>query len=489
MAMAMTPIKVRGKKALIQRESSKHSVNSLLHPYPKGKRPVSPAFHSSIPPAKLPRYTTAIGENLDGRTAFAAPLEQLPTELLETIFLHDLNISLPQASSIIGSKLASNHVKSQLVLRVCSAGRLNIYPCEQIALFPTMADHAEAQSAILRMRWMTLPFIRQLIPDYITKTLVRELSERGLQWLGEGPLVTRQTESTIRQYLEDNSVRFTKRDQDDPPVFGNVSWRIENPPRFIRLSFGLHDGLVAIEERRIHGWDKYAQRVRTSSAERDQWRIFCGINGCKVPGKLLHGPWTTEKCDFLEMVVRGNATVDWVGTTNGEIAEKGLMQALREGNARATRLLVTRAGSGDPQGLWGLPCVPDSSEYDMLGSGPWPREGLSQGIASYLRGVGVVPGTEHLRIAVLEAGCRQDVVEILLMAEDTNIDVEDRVVLGWAVEKRVLGDERGLWLLSILSLHVSGSMEELPALHASWNRALGAFYASQMENDGSKRDC
>lgn len=84
--------------------------------------------------------------------------------------------------------------------------------------------------------------------------------------------------------------------------------------------------------------------------------------------------------------------------------------------------------------------------------GPWPKEGLVQAKASYLRGVGVVPQTKHLRTAVLEANCRQDVVETLLMAEDTNIDIGDRVILDWAVERRSLGDKRGAWLLSMLSL-------------------------------------
>lgn len=483
--MPMTPIKVRGKRASVQTESSKYSLNSLLNPYPKLKRPLSPASHFSPPPTKLPCYTKPLGENLGKHARFIAPLERLPTELLETIFLHHLNISLPQASPIIGNKLASKHVKTQLLFRVCSAGRLNPYPCEQAALFPTIADHAKAQSAILQMRWMTLPFIRQLIADYITKTLVRELSERGLQWLGNGPLVTKETESTIRQYIEDNSVPFTERNQDDPPVFGNVSWRIEKPPRFIRLSIGLHDGSVTIEERSIHGLEKSAQRVSSTSAERGQWRIFCGINGCKVPEKLLHGPWTPEKCDFLEMVIRGNATVNWVGTTSGEIAEKGLMQALREGNARATRLLVTRAGSGDPQGLWGLPSSADRSGVENLDSGPWPREDLLQAKTLDLRGVGVVPQTKHLRTAVLEAGCQQDVVKTLLTAEDTNIDVEDRVTFDWAVEKSLHGDERGPWLLDALFTCSRYHEGAACVMGTGSCRMLGLPEGF----DGSKQDC
>ena len=457
----MTPIKVRGKEASFQTESSKHSISSLLNPYPKTKRPLASPCHSSTPPSKFPRYANSPIKDVDRRARIAAPLEQLPTELLETIFLRHLNISLPQASPIIGSKLASKHVKTQVVLRVCSAGRLIPYPCEQAALFPTLTDHAKAQSAVLRMRWMTLPFIRQLIPDYIAKTLVRELGERGLQWLGEGPTVTKESESTIRQYLEDNSIRSMKRNQNDLPMFWNISWRVDNPSRFIRLSFGLHDGVVAIEERRIHVLEGSAEYVRSSSADRHQWRVFCGISGCEVPGKLLHGPWTTEKCDFLEMVIRGNATVDWVGTTIGEVAETGLMQALRDGNARATRLLVTRAGSGGVEGRWGLPFFRDGRDVEKVDSGPWPREHLYQASSIDLRGIGVIPRTEHLRSAVLESGCKQDVVETLLAAEDTGIDVEDRQILpiiDWAIGEKIRGDERGPWLLSMLSLRAAGTV-------------------------------
>ena len=444
--MSMTPIRIRGKRSSVQTQSSTPSISSLPNPHPRGKRPISPASHFSSPPAKLPRHSAynILRDALVRHAGFAAPLEQLPTELLETIFFLHPNISLPQSSPIIGNKLASKYVKTQLVLRVCSAERLDTYPGEQAALFPTLTDHAEAQSAILRMRWMTLTFIRQLIPNYITTILVRELGKRRLQWLGKGPLVTRETASTIRQYLEDKC--FTKKNSDNPLLFGNIRWRVENPPRLIHLFLGLGDGLVTIEERPIYETEGSVQYTVSLSAGRDQWRIFCGINGCRVPRKLLNAPWTTEKCDLLKMLLRGNASVDWVGTTSGEIAEQGLMQALRAGNARATRLLVTRAGSGDPRGLWDVPCSP---HYLAFGS---RMEEFSLDDPYKMRGVGVIPQTKHLRTAVLEAGCQRDVVETLLLAEDKNIDFEDRLILDWAVEKRLLGDERGLWLLSMLSM-------------------------------------
>ena len=449
--MSMTPIKVRGKRSSVQRQSSKHSVGSLLNPYLEYKRPISPRSHSSTPPAKSLRHTDTRGEDAGGHARFAAPLEKLPTELLETIFLYDLNLSLPQASPIIGSKLASKHVKTQVLFRVCSAVTPRTYSSEPATLFPAMMDHAEAQSAILRMRWMTLTFLRQLIPDYITKTIVRELSERRLQWLGKGPLVTKETEPRIRHYLEDRLLGLTGRNQDDLPVVSYVSWRIEKPPRLIYLSFSLRDGIVTFEERYIHGCENSVQHVRLLSADRHQWGIFSGINGCKVPGKLLHGPWTTDKCDFLEMVIRGNATVDWVGTTSGEIAEEGLIQALREGNARATRLLMTRAGSVCPRGLWGPSYYTNSIGFQKIEPGPWPREGVLKTDAFDVTGAGIVPQTRHLRTAVFEAGCRRDIVEMLLKTENTNINPEDRAILDWAAERKVRGDERGGWLLTKLS--------------------------------------
>ena len=448
--MSLTPIRVRGKKTSVQTQDSKYSVNSVLNPYPRGKRTLPPA-HPYLSPARLPRHPNTHSDYVARQAMVAAPLERLPTELLEAIFLHTLNLSLPQASPILGSKLASDHVKTQLVLKVYGEGEMKPFPPEQTALFPAMTDQAEVQSAILRMKWMTLTFIRQLIPNYIVKTLVRELSERGLQWLGRGPLVTKETESAIRQYLE-NTIHLTKRIQGDSPVFGCISWLIENPLRLLRLSFSFHVGMVAIEERRIHVLEGAAQFIMSSSCERHQWRIFCGVNGFRIPDKLLHGPWTHEKCDFLEMLVRGNATIDWVGTLSGEIAEKGLMQALREGNSRATRLLVAKAGPGNPQGLWGSLYSSHSGDIQTLEPGPWPRAQSFEASALDVRGVGVVPQTRHLRTAVIEAGFQQDIIKVLLMAEDTSIDAEDQALLEWAVEKSTQGDDRGSWLLSILSL-------------------------------------
>ena len=457
---SMTPIKVRGKRASGQTERSTQSVNSLLNPCSrgKGKRPHSrAASHSSTPSAKAFRYTNPPSEDPDRDARLASPLENLPIELLETIFLHNLNTSLPQASPTIGEKLASKHVKSQLVLRAFNIGGSSPYSYEYAVLYPDRLDRAEAQSAILRLRWMTIDFLRQLVPEFITKTVVRELSQRALQWLGKGPLVTKVTETTIRQYLEDNALCFTSSNQVDLPIFGNVSWLIENPRRFIRLSFGFHNGLVSIEERRLYGLRESPWYFMSQFSEYDQWRVFCGIKGCKVPEKLLHGPWTTKKCDFLEMVIQGNATVDWVSTTSGEIAEQGLMQAVQEGNARATRLLVS---SSEPALAFnGLPFSPDGDKIEKVGPGPWPRKDFVQAKADYVGGIGVVPRTIHLRTAVIEAGCQQDVVESLLLGDDANIDFEDRAILDWAVERRFLGDERGQWLLSQISRAASSTQE------------------------------
>ena len=300
---------------------------------------------------------------------------------------------------------------------------------------------------------MTWTFIRPIIIDSIVKFLVRELCDRGLQWLGKGPLVTEEAGSTIRQYIEENEVRSEKRSQGDLPVLGCVGWLSEKPSKLIRISFSLREGMVTISEHPVHGLQSGGLYVTSSPCNRHQWRLFCGAHGCTIPGKLLHEPWTSEKCDFLEMLVKGNATVDWVGTTGGEIADAGLMQALRAGNARATRLLVAKARTCNPGVPWCIHYLSDGSGVQTQDSGLWPEAEVFQTSYFDAKGVGVVPQTRHLRTAVVEAGCQQDVVEALITAEERNIDFEDRAILDWAVEKMVQDDERGPWLLSMLSLH------------------------------------
>jgi hypothetical protein len=85
-----------------------------------------------------------------------APIETLPTEIIQDIFLQNMNISLPLASPIIASKLESHHVYNSL----CDyAFYYNIPPSTG-----KRNGWIAFQSQILAMRWLRWDFFR----DYLS---------------------------------------------------------------------------------------------------------------------------------------------------------------------------------------------------------------------------------------------------------------------------------------------------------------------------------
>lgn len=444
----MTPIKIRGKKET----GSKDTLKSFPKPQSLGKRPPSPVLVSQAPANKTPRHAAPRSET----ARYQSPLEQLPLEVLELIFFHCLNVSLPQASNAIGLKLASHHVKCHLTRRVFNSADGTEYPCALATIFPTSRDHREAQSAILRLKWMTLSFFQKLIPDFVVKTLIRELGGRDFHWMDHGPVVAEDIEPLIRRCVEDNAHRGNISPLQGLPACWNVDWPMTEssspkPSRVLNIRprplpgdatdmlsvyvvIGLRDGIVTIWNPSCHD-DMNNGTVLTHK----RWRALCCLEGCRIPDKLLHGPWTDEKCEFLEILIRGNATVDWIETTSGEVAKKGLLDALREHNAWAMKLLLTR-----------LPCPPDSRSTEHYvneesrAMNLWSRFNIMDD--PIRGGVGVVPEYEHWRIAVIEEGCDKDVVNALLDAPHPVVDLEGTEVSKWVVMEDSRGNEQAKWL-------------------------------------------
>jgi hypothetical protein len=239
---------------------------------------------------------------------------------------------------------------------------------------------------------MTLSFLRQLIPDFIVKTIVRELGARNLRWMGQGPVVSRESEPVIRKYLEDSALNFSHTIRKGSPAYWELSWPLEYSTHYqTRLGIGLRDGLITLlDVYPRYGTPNLAWKTST-------WRILSGVEGCQIPEKLLHGPWTDEKCDFLELAIRGNAQVDWVTSTSGEVAEQGFMQAIHSHNYRAIRALRARTGS--------VPQFPNPEPYPLSlkqihnADNKWRLDPRPIHRDAICRGVGIVPQQKHLRTA------------------------------------------------------------------------------------------
>lgn len=404
--------RVRSKRDLPVTESPKPSIDSLLSPLAGSKRPFSPDLATTHLPKSSCR--SLLKASLSTRHRGQAPLERLPIELLDEIFLQCLNLNLPRASFTIGQKLATKHVLTQLVLKTCSAGSTLEYPGDSVTLFPTASEHAKFQSAVLRFRWMTLDFLRQCVPEYFVKTLVRELGARQLRWLGSGCIVTKKTAPLIRQYFYDR-MHVSDRQQDD---YWEETWEELEPARLVKLAFWPEDGGVILQI-------EYAERQRGARSHWN-WSVLSCMGGCLIPEKLLHGPWTDGKVDFLRIVIQANASIDWLGTVTGEVAEQGLVDAIREGNVKAVSTLLSYhhvQSSNDSSASWSLP-----PRYWA----PVARNTLD-----------IEPRTQHLREAVLKHCGSRDIIELILHHND-RINLEDRVITNEAL-RQYHADDRWLW--------------------------------------------
>lgn len=140
----------------------------------------------------------------------------------------------------------------------------------------------------------------------------------------------------------------------------------------------------------------------------------------QIPKKLLQGPWTQEKVEFLYYLIWSNVSVDWERSSRGEIATSGLQQAVEERNSKAVASLLSQP-------------------------------------------IGVVPTGSMVRSAVIDHGCDETIVfhllnaalraQILSRAEArmlTDFTFRDPSLWSWAGRMRNNGNRKGAWLTAAL---------------------------------------
>lgn len=260
-------------------------------------------------------------------------------------------------------------------------------------------------------------------------------------------MVTKESEPVIRKFLKENAARFDHIGMKHfgLPAYWEIKWHETSAKQEIILGIGLRDGLVTLCERDAISIDStdspgfpYDHEVPRFS----RWRIFNGIFGCQIPSKLLRGPWTDEKCEFLELVIRGNAEVDRVNSTSGEVAEQGFWEAIQEHNARAVRALVARIGPrGNPwdaERTWYSTSRACYSNENFAGyrDSTYREDPIR-------KGVGIVPRQEHLR-KTLEEGCPEDVLSALLGAAEVSFDLTSLDIRLWVLQREKSCDKRAI---------------------------------------------
>ena len=370
-------------------------------------------------------------------------LERLPVELLEQIFLECPNVNLPFTSLHLRTVLSSTHTKMAVVSRLFStnadgdlehAGELGqmLWSGSERG---TIRAFEELQSRILACRWMTWEFLKRCREDCFVRAILRLFRAQGIPW-PEGLGVVdhadnalkmprydgvRVKESTVRDFLRQcmgkkwipNEVKDIK----------NVALELTSQPLFlgsrgptprVSIYISLQNGRLILgtlpKDTPALGWSS------------STWTCPYLSFRPKIPIKLLHEPWTEDKLSFLYALNDNNAKMDLENETYRAIAKKGLTEAIKDDNIRAIHLIMAVWAASE-----GHPCKPKPGRTRMR------------------------PDTEHVKVAVIERGCRKEIVRQLLKHAVLNIDSEDPALVGWAKEKGEQGDGIGQWLLNKLS--------------------------------------
>ncbi|KAL9012439.1 MAG: hypothetical protein Q9180_009096 [Flavoplaca navasiana] len=233
-------------------------------------------------------------------------LESLPTEIIESIFLYSMNVELPRASLMLGRVLSSIRIK-HLVLR---AILLNPY------LEGALDDETSGnlQSTLLRSRWVDRAmfthalhelWLAKLVALFQGPSLFPSIDETDTTkhntLLGPGCPIADTSTSTIAHFVKSFELQSG--------LLDNRRWKwVSYSDEKLTLTLCDYTGEIWISR---GGGLEYSPRRRSIC----QFQL---AKACKIPTKVLHGPWTESKLWFLRALLNSNATLDWETNNNGK---------------------------------------------------------------------------------------------------------------------------------------------------------------------------
>ncbi|KAF2503057.1 hypothetical protein BU16DRAFT_27762 [Lophium mytilinum] len=216
---------------------------------------------------------------INGQPPALSPLERLPAEILQEITVLSNNHFLPQASSLVGSKLSCEHI----YMHFCFQG------------FFYYHDNAPSpihQRWLFSRRWMTW----SLFQNYAIKAYEeyhRRVYDGGTQ-----------CGYPISRFRPE--VCFIKREWNR---FGRPELR---PPNF-----------------------------SPSNEDTDTFHPYLNAIHCRIPPKLLHGPFTADKLAFLRFLTTNPVMVRHTMDRKGYVFSSAWQEGLTLGNYDLLSLLLS----------------------------------------------------------------------------------------------------------------------------------------------------
>jgi hypothetical protein len=367
----------------------------------------------------------------------ASPLERLPTEILQHLFLLSANLSLPKASPFLCDVLSSVHIRTELVIQNFSAK----LPWDKRLCKNT-------QNALLNQRWLTYSFFKQCQRI----CLLRKAKEHLLKFAENTP-----SEDRLKalEGLECALTRaWTHPYQISPyPLYnetGDVEvlfqWAREDGQTFLAKIIGKRWGDAAQLFVEISNPKNPKDTKSQTLAERDgviraaqEWFHMPAFEGltsfANVPEKLLHGPWTQENGDFLKQLTDTGCIIDVNSPTAMAAATRGLEDAIREESEVAIQALVSFKGH----------YIEDSRYEELIETlvqEPSPNPGKWLFIKGKewdsMGGLELEPNRDHVLLALQRPQARKSILQALLSDSDPiNISPQDRDIRAWITQRNI----------------------------------------------------
>ena len=171
-----------------------------------------------------------------------------------------------------------------------------------------------------------------------------------------------------------------------------------------------------------------------------------------VPSKLLHAPWNIDKGLFLDILLSIGAKIDREDSIDEELGSQGLLDAIRTDDYECVRVLVRQSRFRRKNG-----CVIN-----------YPDEGIA-------------PERKHLRAAVLETGCDEHMVRLIMNSDVDPVMLGDRAIWQWIHARKEEGDERGRWLEQMFQSK-RNQMSVVASIEPSLLNSVGSHHYQQRLN-------
>ncbi|CAG7919560.1 unnamed protein product [Penicillium olsonii] len=279
------------------------------------------------------------------KTRMLSMFEALPTEIIEQIFLHSLNLNLPRASPFLNRALSREHMYRSLILlafwddgsnsSACATiNRIMVGPLKYVPL--SSEDRQRLQKEVFRCKWFTMERVRAQVPTLQILTIHRE-------WINAGVVVDEEQQDDLKKFLA--------RETDKPrrfygvgPLLDRLAHQIE-PPDF----YDIMDGPEAKSDK-----NSYELVIEPMVSVRIE--VFNmgevtlpALSLVEFPEHLLRGRrngFLPEDVEFLEMLRMASAnshagTQNMTKTTvNRAALNEGIQNAIRTQNYDAMVCLL-----------------------------------------------------------------------------------------------------------------------------------------------------